>query len=372
MAFESVVGQERVKELIVKAMAARRLAHAYLFHGQPGIGKDAMAIAVVMRLNCEAEPGGGCGACNSCAAILNNSHPGFIPVLPVPTKTERMSEDKYISTIRESILRRIQQPYREMAFAQDLSRFPIIGIDQIRLMKERARLRTEKKTYRVFLVSHADRMTQEASNSLLKLLEEPPERTIIILTTAYPSQLPRTVVSRCQLVRFNPLKEEDIAGALSERFGASDEAARFFSRMAGGSLQNGLSFLESDFEGRRMTALQYLNAVCSENRMKRIVGTQQFIEKQERVEVLQALRFLQVWFRDLLCIRLSLQDRVMNTDKREELNRFLALQPDMDIESGLASIEGAIDFIEKNVYLQLVVFSVTSKLHACIKRQGVI
>jgi len=276
-----------------------------------------------------------------------------------------MSEEKYREILRERAVQRLENPYCEVSYTPELTTFPVIGIEQVREMKREVMLKLSGGGYRVFLVSHADRMTPAAANSLLKLLEEPPGGTILFLTTSAPGMLPKTVVSRCQSVRFDLLTEEEIENALVQRWTVPREKARFLARMAGGSLQRGLVLIDEGFEDLREKAIAFLERSLEGDADGWVGGVEELSSRKNVTEVQEILRILQVWIRDLLHLVLGFPDRVMNVDRMERMESFRESWPDFDAEAGMKCVEQAIDFIEKNVYLSLVVFTLSQELKEC-------
>ena len=363
--FAAVVGQEHVKGILARALERERLSHAYLFYGQPGIGKNAMGIALARGLFCEIEPAGGCGSCKSCMSLIKGEHPGFFPVLAAPTKPRQMSDNKYSEIIMERTKRFLQDPYRPVSYYPELTTMPLITIDQVRAMKKVVMLRTAGSHYRVFILPEAERMNQESANSLLKLLEEPPQKTMLVLTSSFPGRLLKTIVSRCQQIRFDPLKEGEIEAALVELESADRSRAAFLAKMSGGSLQRALSFLDEEFGDRRKRAVQFLEASLSTRMDSRLSGIMDLIGLNDRSVIMEVLQLMHIWMRDMLLLRTGNTEQLMNIDSVDELKRFSAKWPGIDLESGLSSVEGSIDYIQKNVYLQLVIFTLARKLYMC-------
>jgi DNA polymerase-3 subunit delta' len=150
-----------------------------------------------------------------------------------------------------------------------------------------------------------------------------------------------------------------------KRWRVDGQSARFFARMSGGSLQRALAFLDEDFDDKRLRALQFLESSLSEGMEKRILGAVALLNFKERTLIIEVLQLLQIWLRDLLFIQSGITDNLMNIDRVEELKRVLSKWPALNIERGLSSVEGAIDYLQKNVYLQLVIFSLAGKLYKC-------
>lgn len=174
MALETIHDQPRAVELLRRALATGRLAHAYAFVGPAGTGRTTTALAFAQALLC---PQGGCGRCRACQLVAARQHPDLHVIVPTPPETN----PKGARAIR---------------------------IGAIRELERQAALTPALAAHKAFILDDAERMTGEAPEAFLKTLEEPPDRTVIILVLARPRAVPATVLSRCQLVRFQPRPEE--------------------------------------------------------------------------------------------------------------------------------------------------------------------
>jgi DNA polymerase III subunit delta' len=170
VALEAIRDQPRVVELLRRALASGRVAHAYAFIGAPGSGRTTAALALASALLCER---GGCGACRACTLAAGARHPDLHVIVPTPPDTN---------------------PRGARA----------IRIDAIRGLERQASLAPVMAPRKVFVLDDADRMTGETPQAFLKTLEEPPARTAMILVLERARAVPATVLSRCQLVRFAP------------------------------------------------------------------------------------------------------------------------------------------------------------------------
>ncbi|MBI4246213.1 MAG: hypothetical protein HY728_07435 [Candidatus Rokubacteria bacterium] len=208
MALESILDQSRAIELLRRALASGRIAHAYVFLGPPGSGRTTAALAFAQALLCEthgagsppgqAPPGasraGGprSNECQACRLVAARQHPDLHVLVPTPPE----SNPKGARAIR---------------------------IGAIRELERQAALKPALAPRKVFIVDDAERMTGEAPQAFLKTLEEPPARTVLILVLARARALPATVLSRCQLVRFQPRADAGAAAARAEALELLDE-----------------------------------------------------------------------------------------------------------------------------------------------------
>jgi DNA polymerase-3 subunit delta' len=186
----AIEGQPRAVELLQRALASDRVAHAYAFVGPAGSGRTTVALAFAAALVCDAR---GCGRCRSCALVASRQHPDVHLIVPTP-------------------------PPRNPRGA------PAIRIADIRQLEHEAGLKPLMAPRKVFIVDDADRMTEDAPEAFLKTLEEPPDRTVLILVLPRVRALPATVLSRCQIVRFEARSSARIAEDMAEALDLLAEA----------------------------------------------------------------------------------------------------------------------------------------------------
>jgi DNA polymerase III delta' subunit len=192
VALEAIRDQPRAVELLRRALAGGRLAHAYAFVGPSGSGRMTTARAFAQALLCET--GQACGRCRACQLVVRGQHPDLHVIVPTPPE----SNPKGARTIR---------------------------IGAVRELERQASLRPVLAGRRVLVLDEADRMTDDAPQAFLKFLEEPPPDTVVILVLSGVRALPATVISRCQIVRFGA-RDGDQAGAAVGEALALLEAAR--------------------------------------------------------------------------------------------------------------------------------------------------
>jgi len=197
MRFESIIGQSRAKR-ILNNLLKRPFIQNLLFTGPSGVGKRTMALLFAQTLNC---PNGGCGRCRNCLRIERFTFPDLFLLVPI-SSGESLSE-----RTRDYALGRV---------APSLRQNELINIDHVRdIIIEAQHPPVEGR--RVVIIIHAHRMRYEAVSALLKVIEEQPNDTIFILTTPQLSAIPETIQSRCQIVRFNYLKPDELTTVLKQK-----------------------------------------------------------------------------------------------------------------------------------------------------------
>src|SRR5215467_10586496 len=208
--FQDLVGQQHVTETLKNAIVHNRVAHAYIFSGARGVGKTTAARILAKALNCvkgpTPEP---CGVCDSCKEIAAGTS---LDVIEIDAASNR-------------------------------------GIDQIRELREMVRYAPAAARSKVVILDEAHMLTGEASNALLKTLEEPPDRVVFVMATTQPEDLEDTIRSRSQHFHFRALTFLEITSRLKfiaekETLQIDDGALSVIARMAEGSMRDSLSLLE--------------------------------------------------------------------------------------------------------------------------------
>ncbi|MBP6944078.1 MAG: DNA polymerase III subunit delta' [Candidatus Omnitrophica bacterium] len=311
MPFNSVIGQELAVDLLKRSISDGRLAHAYLFIGPEGTGKSLLARIFAQALNCENKGADPCGECVSCRKIEGGIHPDVVAVVP---------EGKSVQ----------------------------IGIEPVRRMEASMSLKPYEGRTKVFIVDGADRMTEEAANSLLKTLEEPPKDTVMVLLASNMFKLQPTIVSRCQKVLFHPLGERSIMKELIERYGLDEKRALCVSRFSEGRLGKAVEVLEGELlEGRDRIVGDFLSP-----KQPGYEDTWLYGEPREKVN--EALNTLAVYYRDLLVFKLSKdQGLLVNLDRAIDIAHDAEKFTAEKLEGILDAIAAAQDEIKRNSNIKI-------------------
>jgi DNA polymerase-3 subunit delta' len=292
MQFSRILGQEKAKGFLRQVMAMKKMPHAYLFTGIPGIGKTSTATALANALNCQ-EPvdGDSCGNCVVCRQMRDGNFPDLLKVSPD-------GQNIKIEQIREL--------NRSLNFA------PVSG------------------RYRVSIIYKAGTMTDEAANSFLKTLEEPPPANILILNATEPLDLLQTIVSRCQKVPFQPLPVKDMTMWLVREKGLDEEIAMVLSKISGGSLGRALKMCAGDFLEKRRGWLSMLTKVPRLPREKTLDAALECAKEDKKREfdvsetgeagIMEMLYVWESWYRDLIVVKVEGPSGLLiNTDYSHEL-----------------------------------------------------
>ena len=367
MGWNAVIGQDRVKDLLRRSIERQQLAHAYLFYGLRGSGKQAMAIEFARTILCSRGSDVACGECPNCRKVAALQHPDLSIVVPLPVgKGEKNGDDpiesldaEQIESIRQQLALKTEDLYYEI----QIPRANFIKINSVRNLKRSSSLTSVEGTWKIFLIFDADKMNPESSNSLLKTLEEPTERTLLVLTTSEKDRLLPTIVSRCQLVQFSPLRDEEIAKALEEREEVAADEALLVARLAQGSYAVARELLGENLAEERREVLSFVRVSLGWKEISRVDLIDELASSKDRAAIEHWLKVLQTWLRDALVLR-DAPDRHAPAGKEDkDMTSFIQKFPRANLADAIRSVENCIALVRKNVYLHLLLMSLSFDLN---------
>jgi len=247
MQLHPLVGHDREKERVLRAIAEDRMPQMVLLTGPQGVGKQRFGLWVAQALLCEAGEGRPCGRCRACVQVLRLGHPDLHWLMPVP-RPKATEPDKQVEELEETI-GAVLEERRKAPLYQPADGLAGHFVATARLLQRQAALTPAAGRRKVFLVAEADRLVPqeanpEAANALLKLLEEPPADSQFLLTVVDPNRLLPTIRSRVVPLRLGRLPDQVVERFLVEQAGLSgaDLAARVAA--AAGSIGRALALGE--------------------------------------------------------------------------------------------------------------------------------
>ncbi|MDI6776042.1 MAG: DNA polymerase III subunit delta' [Syntrophales bacterium] len=324
MSFKDIYGHDKQIGILQAAVARSRVPHAYLFYGMKGIGKRTTAVVFAKALNCR-EGGDVFDACDKCSSCRKTDHRNH------PDVTIIEAEGQFIR------IREIRDIQNQMKFK------PFEG------------------GKRIFIIVDADKMNITSANALLKTLEEPSPSNILILITSRPYQLPLTVLSRCQHLRFNPLLKETIHSFLQDRLVMDSESAMVLASSSGGSIGKALEMSKDAFLTLRNEVLSKI----SENRMKDPPNILSFASNfgKDRREIIDRLDILRICYRDALVYKETAEmERLINQDHTDIIKSIADRLSGQDIMNNIKTVDWASDAIDRNANKALTLEAMMFKI----------
>lgn len=250
MKFSDIPGHKDVIEKLVRSVREERVSHAQLFTGPQGTGKLALALAYAQFVSCENKlPADSCGQCKSCVKYEKMIHPDLHFVFPVIKGKKAVDpvSDHYIEEWREFVK---QSPYFtinkwlnsiEVGNAQGM----IFASEAGEIIKK-LNLKTFESDYKIMIIWLPEKMHNSAANKLLKLLEEPPEKTLFILVSEEPDKIIPTILSRCQLIKMSSVKKEDLLNWLLIKYNLDLQKASDIAHVVNGDIVRASELAEND------------------------------------------------------------------------------------------------------------------------------
>jgi DNA polymerase-3 subunit delta' len=286
MSFAKLVGNQRNKEILQRLLKNDRINSTLIFAGPDGVGKRQFALAYAKAANCQKAPAGayapdGCDNCSVCRRIDSGNYGDVTVIRP---------DGQFIK------------------------------IGQTREIAEEVYFRPREGRQRFFIINEADRLREEAANSLLKTLEEPPSTSTIILLTARPDALLLTVRSRAQRLNFAPLSVAEMEKYLTENFPRPAADTALLARVTGGRIGQATAFDLSVYRQERRTLIELLELLAAGDNRQRLLKAAEYLGKREREDFEKELAMISSLLRDLFMLAAGRSaDSIINIDAVDRL-----------------------------------------------------
>lgn len=349
--FKKTLVHSRVKDFFTHSLMNDRLAHAYIFYGSEGRGKEAFALELAKALNCSGtdKP---CNTCPSCLKINSFNHPDIKYIFPVPAKTSAKTQ-------HEILQQKMQNPFSPI----DLPGHKNISIEMIRELKNEAKYAPFEATKRVFIIYGAEYFSREAANSFLKLLEEPPDDLLLLLITDNYQGLLDTIRSRCQPVYFPEFETEKIK-AIFKSYEVDEVRLDSLIRIAQYNIKKIFRLLDSDYQQKRDWVYRFLKAIAAENYAHIAALIDEISASRDKNHILEALDLFILWLRDAFHYSVT-KDSVnfINRDFDEALRKFADFYGNTDFETLIRKIEKIYFQIQHNAHPALALTYLSIETH---------
>jgi DNA polymerase-3 subunit delta' len=291
MSFATLLGNERNKQILQRLLGGGRVSATLIFAGPDGVGKRQFALTMAKAANCQKAPPGtfAIDSCDGC---------------PVCRRTDAGA-------------------YGDVTTIQPDGQF--IKIAQTRAVAEEVYYHPREGRQRFFIINEADRLREEAANSLLKTLEEPPPTSTILLITSRPNSLLQTIRSRAQRLNFSPLSIAEMEKFLTANYPRPAADTQLLARVTEGRIGQATAFDLSVYRQERRTLIELLELLASGQNRFRLIKAAEYIGKKERDEFERELRLLTTLLRDLFLLAAgSSREAITNIDVADRLEPLAA------------------------------------------------
>jgi len=237
MLFKDVIGQSNAKKKLIQSVQQNKISHAHLFTGDYGYGTLVLALAFSQYVLCEnKKKTDSCGKCASCTKVQDLQHPDLHFSFPSVQSISKTSNSLY-GDWREQI--KTQAYFSSFDWTKRIDvkeRKPIISVDESIEIQKKLRLKSYEGGYKIMIIWMVEEMNTQCSNKILKILEEPPDKTLFLLVCSEEDYLLETIKSRCQILQINKLQDSEISTHLQETFQFSLENAQSIASFSDGNI----------------------------------------------------------------------------------------------------------------------------------------
>lgn len=317
MSFKHIKGQDKPIQILQGYIEQSRLEGGYLFSGPEGVGKKLVAKQLAKQVNCLEDSTDACDRCVPCMKIENNQHP-----------------DVHIFEGVE----------------------PEIKIERIRQLQKDISLKPYEGKRNLFIIDNAHKLTTEAQGAILKILEEPPRGSLIILISDKPALLLKTIISRCRILKFLPLKRTELKEIFRKDYGLDNNTAHFLAYFSEGRFGRALRLKDTDI-------LRDKNRIIDKFTLAPAPYTLANLPIENREDVRGYLNILATWFRDIYLIKIGMPySEIINFDRKDELLKLMGRFSFLDLNEILHSISDSISYLERNINIKLLLYDLGGQL----------
>jgi DNA polymerase III subunit delta' len=372
MPFDISRFQPKAWSILARSVATGRTASTYLLYGREGLGHWPLAISFAALLNCRdtitSELTGDllpCGACDSCRQIFGINSAGLFVVVPI-TSFDNMSEAFELTN--EALEEKRREPFHILTAPKQMS----LPIDMAREIKKHLMLRETSVMRRVVLFYQMEKMLTASADALLKLIEEPPADTVILLTADRVEALLPTIQSRAQHVRVDRVPQEAAVGYLVERYQQDPARADLLVRLADRNLGRAIELApheDGDDESRRAVGLVLYKSLFHDNNHQALFRLADMMPRSDRGEAEELLRLWQSLTRDCANYAVNADaSELTNIDFLPEIEACAPRFGSAELASAMtAAIKNALADLRLNVHIQIALAALVLRLTALIR-----
>lgn len=368
-----LVGQQFAKEQIERIIHSGRISHSYLFSGPPGIGKTAFALAFAEVIN------GINNLTNLGSQTFSKksswfTHPDIHVFLPVPTSVSIEELRSRLELLREDPYEIVDFSLRPSLTNEDSTKNKraFYPIDYFREeIRPKAYLKPNEGQKTVVVMTGIENMRKEAANAFLKLLEEPSDDLMFLLTTDHTEALLPTIISRCQHIQLSSLKSEEIEQALIEQDGLPGEEASYLARVSGGNYAMTRFFDIDTLKKTRAQIIEYLRYSYVQDAVNITQTAQRWQSEQNLEGQIAVLNVMEVFLRDLLVYRSTgNKELVTNADQLNVIRKFCETLTDARLEEMIAQVNACKPMVYQNVQPKLIFTSLALRFSSLMRNRN--
>jgi len=370
MLFKEIIGQDDIKNRLISETKAGRISHAQLFCGAPGIGKLPLALAYARYLLCaNAGDEDSCGTCHSCVMVNKLAHPDLHFVFPVVKKA---ISDDYIKEWRQCLLKNPYFSFDDwLDYLDAKNAQPIIYARESDELIKRLSLKSFEGGYKVTIIWLPEKMNEEASNKLLKLIEEPPQKTIFLLVSDEPEKILPTILSRTQQLTIHRVEHRLISEMLQQRYSLQSNDAERIAHLSNGNVTAAIKQALNDENGDSQMFFDLFVNLMRLSYQRKIREMKLWSEQLATIGRERQKRFLEYalrMIRESFIYNLHLPDLNYMTRREEQfVSRFSPYVNERNVRGIAKELDSALNDIGRNVNSKIVFFDFSLKMIMLLK-----
>lgn len=315
--FTHIIGHTGIINHLQNAIRTGKISHAYIFHGEEGMGKKTLARIFAKSLQCADRGVDPCNKCKSCIQAESGNHPDII----------------WLTHEKASI-----------------------GVDDIRTqINADIQVKPYQSQYKIYIIDSADKMTESAQNALLKTIEEPPDYAIIILLSCNINQLLPTILSRCVILDLKPIDKQLIKEFLMLKHHIPDYKAEVAAGFSGGNVGKAIKYASSEeFESKKEDILHILRYIDEMELHEIISGIKTISENKSSIS--DYIDIMLLWFRDVLMLKATNDPNLLLfKDEYQTIRKQANIRGYDKIENIIKSMEDAKTKLNANVNFDITI-----------------
>jgi DNA polymerase-3 subunit delta' len=355
-----ITDHEEIRQRLARAVEQGRLPQSLLLYGPRGVGKQRLGLWTAAALTCQAPAAPRpCGACHSCRLARRLQHPDIHWFFPLPRPKRASGHDQLRQKLEDQRAAALAERRANRFYLHDHEGPTGIYVGAVHTMRGLAQRSPAMGPAKILVIGRAEAMTPqlgnpEAANALLKLLEEPPDDTWLILTCEVPGALLPTIRSRLQAVRVAPLSTERVASFLADEIGLPTADAQRLAVISGGSIGKALELQDEDLEDQRESAVELARAALAQPLVDPLAVAHRYRAFGARGTFNRALAGARELLRELLALAVGADVAAAQSSAVTRLARATSTDPTAIIRA-LAAVGEARELAERNVNPQLIV-----------------
>lgn len=373
--FDIKKAQPKGWELLQSAIFNNKIGSAYLFAGPSGVGKEATAIEFGAEINRHYFQKDKNVAEENYNRFKLLQHELLKLVFPLPTGISKKDSDNPLDSLKEAdiqflrtaIEKKSQDPFHKIAMPEATR----ILISSIRQLRKTLYLKSDDVGRKIVIIFDAHLLSigqAESANALLKILEEPPQNTTIILVTDNKNQLLPTILSRCQHIDFPPLNKVIIKQYIIEK-GIETDTTDLIAGIAQGDMRKAISLSHDPIDGlmERINDLSEIVLDANSNEWRKFINDNSRLVRTEIAQFQFNLFLLQIWFKSVYRLKVGSHDELHQPALLKKMEQFNQDYPNADLQRINILLEDAVEAVGKNLYMSLVLTNLLIKIQNNLK-----